>query len=577
MNPKSADKQWVRLLLIIALFTTPALFQGCDTFGTEDPAADESVTTRTTQAPVDATHQKLRHPQLLDQARGHTDGGAGKGRSDQIHLMLAFNGYEADGITKRVMNRYDVTRRILSKYEDDIRIKIQMNKAFDGISIKINDDILEDFLADLSENPDFAWVEPDVDFGQLWVAPIKKKGAADQLVPWGIARIGAGLDKPENEKKVHVYIMDSGVSKEDLNIKEHKDFTMLFQNRDEEYWDIEVEQQTAVYDPKEAGNPADESGHGTHIASTLGAKDDKKGMLGAAPNVNIHSLKVLTALGRTDITTVTAAVDYVTEQKLANPDEAFIVNMSFGMDIGTTAYNSLDEAVARSLEAGVVYVVSAGNDGRDASTYSPAHVEGVITVGAYNEFDTFSSFSNYGAVVDILAPGENILALSHLKDDVDDRAHVLNSGTSFAAPHVTATAALYMGHHPGASPAEVKAAILANARPGIAGVPFGTTDQTVYAGNFSRDKKKDKAFKLKKARFDDKKNELTIEGEGPRLERIVISDQAGVILTETSTGFDAKWKVEMDAGTHIPCEISVTLNGVTLSKVVEHRPDSCSN
>lgn len=576
MNKKSNDNKWVRLFVVVALFATPILFQGCDTFGTDTAESHEATNALTPQAPVSADHPKLRHPQLLDQARGTIDG-AGKGESDQIHLILAFNGYEADGITKRVLNRYDVTRRILNKYEDDIRIKVQMNKAFDGISIKINDDILEDFLKDLAQDKDFAWAEPDVDFGQFWIAPNKKKDAAEQLIPWGIARIGAGLEKPENEKKVHVYIMDSGVSKEDINVKEHKDFTMLFQNRDEDYWDIEVEQHAPVYDPKDTGNPADESGHGTHIASTLGAKDDKKGMLGAAPSVNIHSLKVLTALGRTDITTVTAAVDYVTEQKLANPDEAFIVNMSFGMDIGTTAYNSLDEAVARSLEAGVVYIVSAGNDGRDASTYSPAHVEGVITVGAYNEFNTFSNFSNYGAVVDILAPGENILALSHLKHDVDHREHVLNSGTSFAAPHVTATVALYMGHHPSSSPAEVKAAILANARPGIAGVPPGTTNLTVYAGNFNRDNKKDKPFKLKKAKWDEKKSTLKIEGEGPRLEQIVISDESDLVLAEGSTGFDSKWKVEFTHIEKVPCAISVILNGETQTKAVEHRPGSCTN
>ncbi|MEM8485449.1 MAG: S8 family peptidase [Bacteroidota bacterium] len=576
MIKKPNDNKWVRLFVVIALFTSPILFQGCDTFGTETTASNEATNALTPQAPVSADHPKLRHPQLLDQARGTVDG-AGKGGSDQIHLMLAFNGYEADGITKRVMNRYDVTRRILNKYEDDIRLKVQLSKAFDGISIKINDEIMEDFLADLAQDPDFAWAEPDVDFGQLWVIPEKKGHHEDQLIPWGIARIGGGLDKPKNDKKVHVYIMDSGVSKEDINVVEHKDFTMLFQNREEEYWDDAVEQTTPVYDPDNAGNPADESGHGTHIASTLGAKDDKKGMLGAAPNVKIHSLKVLTAEGRTDITTVTAAVDYVTEQKLAHPDEAIIVNMSFGMDIGTTAYNSLDEAVARSIEAGVVYVVSAGNDGRDASTYSPAHVEGVITVGAYNEFDAFSSFSNYGAVVDILAPGENILALSHLKHDVDHKEHVLNSGTSFAAPHVTATAAFYMGQHPKATPAEVKEAIIANARTGIKGTPPATTNLTVYAGDFSRDKKKDKPFKFKKAKYDEKKQTLKIEGEGPRLERIVLHDGNDQVLAETSTGFEHKWKVELEEVEAVPCTISVTLNGETQTQAVEHRPGSCTN
>ncbi len=577
MQKASPGNPWVRSLLVITLFISPVLFQGCDTFNTTEEDTTQTSRITRTQAPVSGEHPKLRHPELLDQARrSDRNGTAGKGEDDQIHLMLAFNGYEADGITKRVMNRYDVTRRILAKYEDDVTLKVQLSKAFDGISIKINDEILEDFLRELNENPDFAWAEPDVDFGQLWVVPKKKGHDAEQLIPWGIARIGGGLDKPKNEKKVHVYIMDSGVSKEDINVVEHKDFTMLFENRDEEFWDDAVEYDAPAYDPSEKGNPDDESGHGTHIASTLGAKNDKKGMLGAAPNVKIHSLKVLTAQGRTDITTVTAAVDYVTEQKLAKPDEAVIVNMSFGMDIGTTAYNSLDEAVARSIEAGVVYVVSAGNDGRDASTYSPAHVEGVITVGAYNETDTFSSFSNYGSVVDILAPGENILALSHVKQDVDAREHVLNSGTSFAAPHVTAAAAFYLGEHPQATPAEVKTAILSHARAGIKGVPVTTTNRTVYIGDFVRDKKDDKDFKLKKAKYDDKKKTLKIEGEGPRLEKLILRDETGRVLAETSTGFDSKWKIELDAVEHSPCEVEATIYSATETIAVEHRPASCN-
>ena len=368
---------------------------------------------------------------------------------------------------------------------------------------------------------------------------------------------------------------NSGVSKEDLNIGERKDFTMLFQNREEMYWDESIEQETPVYDPGNKGNPEDESGHGTHVAATLGAKDDKDGMVGVAPNVNVHSLKVLTEEGRTDITTVVAAVDYVTDKKLKHPDQAMIVNMSFGMDIGTTAYNSLDEAVARSIEAGVVYVVSAGNDGKDASTYSPAHVAGVITVGAYDESDRFAPFSNYGPVVDILAPGDNILALSHMKDEVKDKEHILNSGTSFAAPHVTAAAALYMGHYPDATPEEVKAAILEAARGGIEGVPSNTTNKTVYAGDFSRDKKKDKEFKISKAKYDDKKGTLEVSGEGPRLERVIIRDESGGELGRLLIGFDAKWKVKMELQQSVPCTVSVELNEEVLRRQVDAKDASC--
>lgn len=575
MQNRTPAKRWFSFFIILALFASPALLQGCDTFSDHSEAAENAVFTRD-EAPVSPTYAKLRHPQLLEAAKRHVDSESpGKGGNGKVHLMLAFNGYEADGVTPRILNKYDVTRRLLRKYGDDIRVKVKLNKAFEGISVILESKILDDFLNDLSQDDDFLWAEPDFAFGQLWHMPDKKSHHEDQLIPWNIARIGGGLDKPKDDKKVHIYVMDSGISKEDLNLGEQKDFTVLFQNRDDAFWDEDEAQETPVYDPEEKGNPVDESGHGTHIAATLGAKDDKDGSLGVAPDVKVHSLKVLTEEGHTDITTVIAAVDYVTDIKLKHPDEAIIVNMSFGMDIGTTAYNSLDEAVARSIEAGVVYVASAGNDGKDASTYSPAHVDGVITVGAYNEFDTFSYFSNYGPVVDILAPGENILSLSHIKEEVKSNEHILNSGTSFAAPHVTAVAALYMGEHPSATPAEVKEAILASAREGIQGAPAATTNKTVYAGDFSRDKKKDKDFKLSKAKYDEKKSTLEISGEGPRLERVVITDEAGVELAQVVTGYNAKWEIELENVVDVPCTVTAELNQTTLSKNVEHRPDSC--
>ncbi|MFK7847115.1 MAG: S8 family serine peptidase, partial [Rhodothermales bacterium] len=206
---------------------------------------------------------------------------------------------------------------------------------------------------------------------------------------------------------------------------------------------------------------------------------------------------------------------------------------------------------------------------------SPAHVDGVITVGAYNESDTFASFSNYGPAVDILAPGENILSLSHLSDEVHKKEYILNSGTSFAAPHVAAAAALYMGYNPDATPAEVKNALLESARADILGAPGTTTNKTVYAGDFTRDKKKDKKFKLSKAKFDKKKNTMEISGEGPRHERVVVHDENGQEIARLMTGLDAKWKIVIDGPTAIPCSVSVVLNGETQAKSMEHRPASC--
>ena len=127
-------------------------------------------------------------------------------------------------------------------------------------------------------------------------------------------------------------------------------------------------------------------------------------------------------------------------------------------------------------------VVSAGNQGIDAATVTPARVEEAITVGAYDVLNGFASFSNYGAAVDLLAPGVDILAISN--DKKHKAPHKLMTGTSFAAPHVAGAAALYLSQHPTATPAEVRSALLKDAREIVWGVPAGTTTRSVWVGDF---------------------------------------------------------------------------------------------
>jgi len=146
--------------------------------------------------------------------------------------------------------------------------------------------------------------------------------------------------------------------------------------------------------------------------------------------------------------------------------------------VGTTAYNGLDEAIRSSIEAGVVYVLAAGNEGVDASTVTPAHVAEAITVGAYDAGEAFSWFSNHGPVVDILAPGEDVEVLYRLN------TITWTSGTSVAAPHVAGAAALLLARRPRMTPAQVRETLVSHGRPGITAGPAGTTDVSVYVGDF---------------------------------------------------------------------------------------------
>jgi len=128
------------------------------------------------------------------------------------------------------------------------------------------------------------------------------------------------------------------------------------------------------------------------------------------------------------------------------------------------------------VQAGVTLVVAAGNDGKDASNTIPAAYPEVIAVGAivdtdgkpgglgpstsYGADDTRASFSNYGSVVDLYAPGVSILST------VPGGGYQRWSGTSMATPHVTGAAALYLRQNPGASPAQVRSYLLANGEAG---------------------------------------------------------------------------------------------------------------
>ena len=220
-------------------------------------------------------------------------------------------------------------------------------------------------------------------------------------------------------------------------------------------------------------------GHGVHLSGTAVAQDNNKGSVGVAPGAKTHSLKVLDDNGEAGLSEVIAALDSVITYKSMHPGSNIVVNMSFGADIGTSAYNALDEAVEMAIEKGIIVVVAAGNDGDDVSTFTPAHVAGAITVGAYDVYDRFAYFSNYGPGVDILAPGVDILSTGLAEGKL---APALMSGTSMASAHVSGAALLYLSKNPGASPDEVRQALLAASKATIRNTPSGTTNRTVWVG-----------------------------------------------------------------------------------------------
>lgn len=205
----------------------------------------------------------------------------------------------------------------------------------------------------------------------------------------------------------------------------------------------------------------DGAGHGTHVATTVAGTT-----YGVAKKAKIVAVRVLDNNGSGTTAGVIAGVDWITANHVASS----VANVSLGGGPST----ALDDAVRRSIASGVTYSIAAGNSGAPASGYSPARVETAITVGATTRTDARASYSNYGPVVDIFAPGSDITA----GWNTSDTATYTGSGTSFAAPHVSGAAAVYLTNHPGASPAAVATALVNGATSNVlTGVGTGSPNK----------------------------------------------------------------------------------------------------
>ncbi|HEX8241966.1 MAG TPA: S8 family peptidase [Longimicrobium sp.] len=190
------------------------------------------------------------------------------------------------------------------------------------------------------------------------------------------------------------------------------------------------------------GDASDCYGHGTHVAGIAGGST-----YGVAKAVNLISVRVLDCYGTGSTSGVIAGVDWVT----ANHVGLSVANMSLG---GPANY-ALDNAVQNSINAGVTYVIAAGNNNANACNYSPSRVTDALIVGNTNSSDTRYSSSNYGLCLDLFAPGTSITSAWN---GSDTQTNVL-TGTSMAAPHVAGIAAMYLEYNPGALPVDVQYAI----------------------------------------------------------------------------------------------------------------------
>jgi hypothetical protein len=251
---------------------------------------------------------------------------------------------------------------------------------------------------------------PNVDYVEQDATVYAWQTTTQTGATWGIDRIDQ-RDLPLNQSYTYeqngagvlAYIIDTGIR------ASHVEFTGRI-----------APGFTAILDGR---GTADCNGHGTHVAGTVGGT-----RYGVAKGVTLVPVRVLNCQGSGTWSGVIAGIDWVTGQKNNAPNSPMVANMS----LGGGGSDTVDTAVSKSVTAGVVYAVAAGNSNANACNYSPARAASALTVGSTTSSDARSSFSNFGTCVDLFAPGSSITSAWHTRNNAINTI----SGTSMASPHV---------------------------------------------------------------------------------------------------------------------------------------------
>ncbi len=283
-------------------------------------------------------------------------------------------------------------------------------------------------------NPKVSYVEEDI--------PMT---AFAQQVPTGVERIFADKtaldidDFDDYRVDVDVAVLDTGI---DL---EHSDLNVVGGANCLNHSGGPPHRRAYYCDEAQGGD--DDHYHGTHVAGTIAALDNNIGVVGVAPGARLWALKVLDSQGSGTLSGIIAGVDWVAAQ-----GDIEIINMSLG---GSGSSTAMDDAIEAAFNSGVTVIVAAGNSDADSANYTPANSPKAITVSALADFDglagglgsatcrtdqddTLADFSNWGATVDIAAPGVCILSTY----PIEKGNYGTISGTSMASPHVAGAAAL---------------------------------------------------------------------------------------------------------------------------------------
>ncbi|KAH7309985.1 subtilase [Rhexocercosporidium sp. MPI-PUGE-AT-0058] len=315
----------------------------------------------------------------------------------------------------------------------------------------------------IASSLDIAWIEPDT---KVRASALTTQSNA----PWGLGHIshrakgstdyiydtsaGAGT---------YAYIIDTGIYTAHTEFEGRATFGANFAGD---------------------GQDTDGNGHGTHVAGTIGSR-----AYGVAKKANLIGVKVLDASGSGALSQVISGIEWaVNDMKSKGRVGKSLANLS----LGGIFSQSTNTAVASAVQQGLFMGVAAGNDGRSASLTSPASEKSACTVGATDKNDARAPYSNYGSVVDIFAPGTDIIS-TWIRGPTDTNTI---SGTSMATPHIVGLGAYLIGlegtRTPGALCDRIRSLatknVLSGVTPGLLGGLLqpglsGTPNLLAYNGN----------------------------------------------------------------------------------------------
>ncbi|NBI31068.1 peptidase S8 [Chengkuizengella sp. YPA3-1-1] len=241
-------------------------------------------------------------------------------------------------------------------------------------------------------------------------------------IPWGVQEIKAPqVWKYTKGDGIKISVIDTGVDFNHPDLKERlrRGFNFIFPHMP----------------------PWDDNGHGTHIAGTIAASNEKMGIVGTAPQAELYPIKAFDHRGTAYSSDIIQAIEWSIRNQMN------IINMSFGM---SNRSQSLLDAIKQANELGIITVASSGNDGKKENVDYPARFTPTISVGATSTKKRLASFSNKGKNIDIYAPGERIFSTW------PNRKYVELNGTSMATSHVSGIVALMLSINPKLSPVKIK-------------------------------------------------------------------------------------------------------------------------